>query len=107
MKNLRIFMMAAAISLAAMGTAEAGPKKPKSIQKELEIMLHAAQLKFEEDVTAEIVFTFNKNQELVILSVETNEPDLAHLIRQRLNYKTVEMPAVVANSYVLPVRIKA
>lgn len=60
------------------------------------------------DLTAEVRFIINENNELVVLSVETNDEILEGFVKSRLNYQKVGSSAVVPGRvYEVPVRITA
>ena len=62
----------------------------------------------EVDVKAQVRFTINKNREIVILSVDTDNKEVEEFVKSRLNYKKVDMSQYVEGRlYTMPVRIRA
>ncbi len=60
------------------------------------------------ETTAQIRFTLNKEGELVVLSVDTEDTALEGYLKSRLNYQKVEMnPVREGKIYKLPVRFKS
>lgn len=60
------------------------------------------------DITAEVHFTINKNGELVVLSVETQNQRLENFVKSRLNYQRVQIGTISHGKlYKLPIRITA
>ncbi len=56
--------------------------------------------------TAQVRFTFNGEGEIVILSVETDSENLERFVKNRLNYKKVEISNVKEGKlYTVPVRV--
>lgn len=60
------------------------------------------------EMTAEVRFIVNEKGELVVLSVETKDEILEGFVKNRLNYKKVQLDNVAPGRvYELPVRITA
>ncbi len=61
----------------------------------------------EEDLTAEVLFTLNHKNEIVVISVDTDNEILEQFVKSRLNYQHVDIAAgKEGNMYTVPVRIK-
>jgi hypothetical protein len=60
----------------------------------------------EEDLTAQVLFTLNHKKEIVVISVDTENPVLERFVKSRLNYHTVEgVAGKTGKMYTVPVRI--
>lgn len=60
----------------------------------------------EVELVAQVRFTLNNEHEIVVLSVDTENPVLEEFVKQRLNYKKVELDAFKEGKmYTVPVRI--
>ncbi|MEY8021240.1 hypothetical protein ACA086_07920 [Muriicola sp. E247] len=60
----------------------------------------------EQDLTAKVLFTLNHKNEIVVISVDTEDEVLERFVKSRLNYKTVEIPASKEGTmFTVPVRI--
>jgi hypothetical protein len=58
------------------------------------------------DLTANVSFTMNKNGEMVVLMVETDNPVLEGFVKSRLNYKKVDLTNFrEGQTYTVPIRI--
>lgn len=62
----------------------------------------------EVNVTAEVRFTINKESEIVVLSVETENGNVESFVKGNLNYQKVDMSTYVEGKlYTIPVRIQS
>ncbi len=60
------------------------------------------------DATAQVRFTVNKESEIVVLSVSTNNYRLEGFVKGNLNYKKVALEEYTEGKiYTMPVRIKS
>ena len=58
------------------------------------------------DMTANVKFTLNADQEIVVLSVDSDNPSLVKFVKGRLNYQKVETANFrEGKMYTVPVRI--
>ncbi|MCJ7466545.1 MAG: hypothetical protein MUO53_07610 [Maribacter sp.] len=57
------------------------------------------------DLTANVSFTLNKDGEMVVLTVDTDNPVLEGFVKSRLNYKKVELATYrEGKTYIVPIR---
>lgn len=62
----------------------------------------------EKDLIAEVRFTINKERELVVLSVDTEDDSLDHFVKGSLNYRKVDLVDMSEGKiFTLSVRITA
>lgn len=110
MKKFQTILLAAFVMLGssvfAAGSTEPVVEKSTTISKEIGKYLGTHDLKLQEEVTVQVLFTVNRNNEIVVLEVDTEEVILKNFIQNRLNYKKLDNEAVVGKNYTLPVRIK-
>ncbi|NER10736.1 hypothetical protein SAMN06265375_102284 [Muriicola jejuensis] len=60
-----------------------------------------------EELTAEVLFTLNHKNEIVVISVDTEDEVLEQFVKSRLNYQHVDVAVGKEGSmYTVPVRIK-
>ena len=60
------------------------------------------------DLTAQVRFTLNAEGEIVVLSVDTDFYEMESFVKNRLNYKKVDLDTVEEGKiYTIPVRVKA
>lgn len=111
MKRVKILFLALAIgfSSAALATNGDEPKKvhPDSVTQEIQQLLKDPGMVIEEDLTANVLFTLNKDGEVVVLSVDSDNDMVEDFVKQRLNYKKLnsQLPVNI-KEFKLPVRIQ-
>ena len=108
MKNFRVVILAFVMGVVALTPTRAFSSNPDSFKEEINKLLQGMEIEIEEDIVADVFITFNKNNEIVVLSVETESDFIGELIKSRLNYK--KLNSVLDTSvkeYKLPIRLKA
>ena len=77
-----------------------------SLTKEISVLLKNARFEVEQDVEAIVTITFNKYDEIVVLSVETENAEFKNFIKDRLNYSKVSAALInESEHYIVPVRL--
>ena len=103
-------ILVAAVALFTMSTAFATGKKPTTEKKEKSVSEQVAQLleepafKVTEDITATVTLMVNKDNEVVVIDVETQEEFVSNFIKSRLNYEILETQRI-GSQFTVPVRI--
>ena len=60
------------------------------------------------NLTAQVKFTLNEKDEIVVLSVDTEDERLESFVKSRLNYKKVDVDASKEGKmFTVPIRIKS
>ncbi|MDT0622148.1 hypothetical protein [Croceitalea vernalis] len=97
--------MFAAVNVSANSNAE--PVNPtKNLSTQIHQLLESNSFDVEEDLTAKVQFTINKDGEIVVLSVDTVNDSLEGFVKGRLNYKKVDdIDFKEGRTYTVPVRI--
>lgn len=110
MKNLKLAVLAMALFIGSQ--VFAGNTNPGSTSQqmvtEIDHLLKDHDFQLSQDLVVEVTFTVNKDNELVVLSVDTKNYGVNKFILNRLNYKKLDFkvtPSVL--DYKLPVRIQA
>lgn len=108
MKRLKTLLLAVAITASGVLTASNEDKKADSvvITEEIGKLLKDPSFLVDKDITADVTLTLNKNNEIVVLSVDSNELYVENFIKSRLNYK--EMPSTFSSkekTFKVPVRV--
>ena len=108
MKQLKTLLLAVAITASGLLSASNEDKKAESviITEEIGKLLKNPTFLVYEDITAEVTLTLNKNNEIVVLSVDSNESYVEDFIKSRLNYK--ELPTTFSGkekTFRVPVRV--
>ncbi|WP_298501494.1 hypothetical protein [uncultured Maribacter sp.] len=86
-----------------------GVNPTKTLKTQISKLLTANVLtESEVNATAQVRFTINKNREIVVLSVDTNNSNIESFVKGRLNYKKVALAQYVEGRlYIVPVRIES
>ncbi len=108
MKRISVLLLAVVFTLSGALSANAmeNEKKPvkNQMSKEISEMLKAPSLDINGDVKAEVTFTLNEDNEIVVLKVKTENADVERFIKQRLNYKKIKFRGKLPE-YKLTVRV--
>ncbi|HSP11718.1 MAG TPA: hypothetical protein VLO29_04255 [Salegentibacter sp.] len=110
MKNLQLFLLVLAIGFGSALKAAELPVDPTSAFKyEVEKLLEDLPIELEEEEkVVNLTITFNKDNEIVVLSVECDDPYVTSVIKKRLNYKKVNTQLDKSiREYKLPIRLQA
>ena len=109
MRKVSLILMAAL--LLSSGSIFANtPKKDnptKNLSSQIASFLEDNEFTIKENnLTANVLFTLNKNSEIVVVSVETKDGNLEAFVKARLNYQKVEVAQLKeGRMYTVPVRI--
>nr|WP_299346686.1 hypothetical protein [Allomuricauda sp.] len=100
-----VFTMLVLVSSNALGNEKPAEKLAVQIQQ----MLKDNFIKLDnQELTADVRFTINKEGEIVVLSVYTESQYLEGYLKGRLNYRKVEMNQIEEGKvYTVPVRFTA
>lgn len=111
MKKISLVLVAAMLLLSGNVLAsDLDANKPsKSISTQIQKMLQNNSFDIEEgELYAQVRFTFNKDGEIVVLSVETEDNTLEGFVKGRLNYKKVDAQNTEEGKmYTVAVRVTA
>lgn len=110
MKQLKTLLLAVLITASSVLSASNEDKKADSvvITEEIGKLLKDPSFLVDKDIVADVTLTLNKNNEIVVLSVDSNELYVENFIKSRLNYK--EIPVAFSSkerTYKVPVRVTA
>lgn len=82
-------------------------EKASSTTVEIKKLLKNPEFIVDHEMEASVLFTVNDENEIVVLSVATEEADVESFVRERLNYRELKTELKCGKQYVLPVRIKS
>ncbi len=113
MKKLSVILLGAAFLMA--GTISAttinnvDPVKKVTLAKQIgKLLKDNSFIVASQDLKGEVLFTLNENREIVVLSIDTKDSDLASFVKAKLNYKKVNVAEYKeGRTYTVPVRIAA
>lgn len=112
MKNLKSIITIFAISLSTVFAASATEKNPSKVTKELrtEIVSMLGKkipIEFKKAEKVELSFMINKQNELVVLTVDSNQTEFNTYVKSKLNYKKLNpVGAKQGEVYKVPVTLK-
>jgi len=110
MKKLKILVLAIALFAMNASAAIIDPVTPTSKLRAEVVELIGTDCPFEFDqdaCTAEVLFTVNYKNEIVVISVTSKNPGADNYIKSKINYKKVNHTVKKEGTlYILPLRIQ-
>lgn len=110
MKTIKALLLVVAIALSSSLYANDKPTKDTSsaISQEIGQLLKNPDFTVENDILANVKVFFNDDNEIVVLTVNSESKDIDSYIKSRLNYKELSNDVNNKNRYyIVPVRITA
>jgi hypothetical protein len=108
MKSFKFILLVSAVFLLS-AASFANPIKPTDQLREeiVDIIGFSFLDDYEEnEYSAEVLFTVNSDQELIVLSVNSESDEAEDYLRDKLNYKKVDhLPSKYGEIYLLPVKM--
>ncbi len=109
MKSFKFILLVSAVFLLNVSVAFSNPIKPTDELREeiVDIIGFSFLDEYEEnEYSAEVLFTVNSEQELIVLSVSSASEDAEDYLRDKLNYEKVDhTPTKYGEIYMLPVKM--
>lgn len=109
MRKLSLLVVALAFLAGTTATAATEPTEPNpiTITKEISKFLANPDFDFGAEETAKVSFMINKDKEVVVLSVDSDNEAVISYIKARLNYQKLASAEVQKGmEYTVPVRLK-
>ena len=109
MKKVSVILMAFVFLLStSMVSASVNPVDSKdNTSAEIAKLLKDPGFVVEVETTAYVTFVVNKEGEIVVLSVKSDNETMSRFIKQRLNYKKLVSTNKQGKEYIVPVRMTA
>ncbi len=108
MRKVNVILMAFVLLISTTMLTAANPVNPKTnTSEEIGKLLSDPGFLIEAETTAYVTFVVNKESEIVVLSVESDNESMERYIKQRLNYKKLESASKQGKEYIVPVRMTA
>ncbi len=108
-KTLKMLVLVVAITFSSVLSASTNPiekAEPASITETVGDLLKNPDFQLNEEVNAMVKIFINKNDEMVVLSVDTDNKSAEKYIKSRLNYKKLSKEVIGASkAFKIPVRI--
>ncbi len=110
MRTIKTLLLVVALTFSSVLVASTNVEDKRAesvaITEEIGRLLQNPSFLVDEEITAKVLVTLNKNNEFVVLSVETDEIYVENFIKSRLNYQ--ELPVTLkdgAKTFIVPIRI--
>jgi len=106
MRNLKTLALLLAMTFSTAIFANSVPlnEEPKSLNEEITSLLKSPNFEITEEMEAIVTITFNKHNEIVVLSVDSENFEVVNFIKSRLNYHKV-ISNLDAEKVIVPVRL--
>ena len=107
--TIKMLLLAFAITFSSVMTANNEPtsKDPRSLTEEIQNLLKNPKFVLESDEFASVTLTFNRNSEIVVMSVDSESETVEYYIKNRLNYKKLDIGVDKINkTFIIPVKIQ-
>lgn len=106
MKNLKIFAIALIISTSSLFAAEIVPDIPaKDIRSQVVELLANPEFQINEELVVNVVFTFSSEGDIIVLKIDSTNPNVKQYIRDHINHKMIATPGEPNREFTLPLRI--
>jgi hypothetical protein len=108
MKNVKVFLVALVLFVGTLSSYAAVDPivKTKTTSEEIAALLENPGFTVEDEINATVTFVLNKNNEIVVLSIDCNNLSVNSFIKNRLNYKEIKAQLVKGKEYNIPIRIR-
>ena len=108
MRKLSLLVVALAFFVGTTANAATEPNEsnPVTITQEIGKFLANPDFDFGSEEIAKASFMINKDNEVVVLSVDSDNDTVVSYIKSRLNYQKLEADAQTGMEYTVPVRLK-
>jgi hypothetical protein len=109
MKKVKILILAFALFAMNLSAATMAPVKPNAQLRADIVELIGPNCPYESDndsCSAEVIFTINSEKEIVIISVNSENPNAEEFLKSKLNYKKVKFNSGHAGElFLLPLKM--
>lgn len=101
------FVVSSTVSAATQPKTESGTKSNSDISQEIGKLLKKPSFAIGyNDLTAKVVFTVNRDNEIVVLSIDSESDTVKNFVKDRLNYQKLSVRADKSiKEFTVPVRI--
>jgi hypothetical protein len=106
MKTLKTVFLALSILItsSAFATDTVTISTPETVTKEMTALLDNPSFLVTQEQTVSVEFVLNKNNEVVVLSVDCDDADVINFINDRLNRQELDNKLEQGKVYILPVK---
>jgi hypothetical protein len=76
-----------------------------SVAQEIENLLKKHDLNLDQDVRANVTFIVNNENEIVVLSIDTDDKSIERFVKSRLNYVKLESNITHGKEFTVPLKL--
>lgn len=111
MRQLKALLLAVTLTFSSVLFASANPEKPSTAESskitvKIERFLKNPSFDVNYEMKANVTLTLNKNNELVVLSVDSDDDKIGDFIKSRLNYRKISGSyETLKGKFIVPVRV--
>ena len=109
MRTLKMLVLVLAITFSSVLSARTNPNEnaePASINETVRELLKNPDFQLNNDVNAMVTVLINQNDEMVVLSLDTDSKSLEKYIMKRLNYKKLSKETIgYRQSFKIPIKL--
>jgi hypothetical protein len=107
MKNLKLLALALVIGSASLfaNTTSVLDIPAKQIAQQVSELFDTPEFNVNQDLKVMVVFTFDTEGKIVVLKVDSKDPDVLRYIRQTLKNKSIDTPGEPYRQFTLPLTI--
>ena len=109
MKTIKMLLLVVAITFSSVLSASTAPRNAETLAITSDVLkrLKNPQFILEQDTKANVTLTVNKNNEIVVLSVDSDNEEIVNYIKSRLNYSKISVELYdKSKTYIVPVTLK-
>lgn len=108
MKSIKTLLLLVSITFSSLLSASTTENAETiAITKDVSQLLKKPKFLLEEDVKVNVTITFNKDNEIVVLLVDSVNEEVAEFIKKRLNYSKLSVELYNKNKmYIVPVKLE-
>ena len=78
----------------------------KAMNRELGNFLSDPNFEITDTILVDVSFTVNKNNEVVVLNVDSDDTSIERLLQGRLNYRKLDSKALIGQTYHVPAKLE-
>jgi len=109
MKTIKSILLVAALVVSSMVSASSLPEEKnnanRAVTEVIGELLENPNFVLEKELVAKVTLTMNEDNELVVLSVDSDNVTVENYIKSRLNYKALNVTPA-QKTFKVPVRLK-
>jgi transposase len=107
MKKLTLLALALVIGTSTLFASNLNSENlNKNIRDQILKLMEEPNFSIDEETTITILFTFNSEGEIIVLSVDSSNENVLNYVRENLNHKIIANPGAQAKLYTLPLTVK-